>query len=99
MPKSSGLAAQTKVDVAARPILNESTFLPQGSLYVDDENWMIPRSQDTYNPQVDMEVSVLVGSLSIPQLTRLDRYSCELFRQSLSIDAADFHLRAWVSAP
>ena len=68
MPKCSGLAAQTKVDVAARPILDERTFPPQGPLFVKDENRMIPRSLHTYNPQVDMEVSVLVGSLLTPQL-------------------------------
>jgi len=99
MPRSSGLAAQTGVDVAARPILDERAFLPQAPPFAKDENRTISLSLDTYNPQVDMEVSMLAGSLFVPQLRWLDRYSCELFRQSLSINAADFHLRAWDSAP
>ena len=68
MPRSSGFAAQTKVDVAARPILDEMIFRPQGSPFVKDENRMISLSLDTYNPQVNVEVSALVGSLSIPHL-------------------------------
>jgi hypothetical protein len=66
MSKSSGLAAQTKVDVAARPILDKRTFLRQGSLFVKDENRLNSQYLDTCNPQVDVEVSVLVDSLFIP---------------------------------
>ena len=66
MPKSSGLAAQTKVEFATRPILDKKTFLPQGSLFVKDENRMNSQYPDTYNPQVDVQVSALVHSLFIP---------------------------------
>ena len=68
MSKSSGLAAQTKVDVAARPILDKRTSLRQGSLFVKDENRMNSQYLDTCNPQVDVKVSVLVDSLFIPWL-------------------------------
>lgn len=68
MPRSSGLAAKIKVGVASRPILDERTFLSPGSLFVKDENRMNTQSLGTCNPQVDMEVSVLVDGLFIPQL-------------------------------
>jgi len=101
MSKSSSLlvAAKTKVEVASRPILGEVTFLPQGSLFVKDENRMTTQPLGTCNPQVDMEVSALVEDLFIPQLRWLGRNSCILFRQSASIDATDFHFRARDSAP
>lgn len=91
MPKSSDLAAQTGFDAAA--------FLPQAPSLVKDEDRTISRSLDTDNPQVDMEVSMLAGSSFIPQLRWLDRYSFNPFRQCLSINAGDSHLRAWDSAP
>ena len=70
MPKSSSLlvAAKTKVEVASRPILDEVTFLPQGSLFVKDENRMTTQPLGTCHPQVDMEVSALVDDLFIPPL-------------------------------
>ena len=64
MPKSSGVAAKMKVEVASRPILDERTFLPQGSLFVKDENRMNSQSLGACDPQVDMEVSVVVDTIA-----------------------------------